>query len=191
MDARLDGAARDLARGALVVYPTDTLLGLGARATSARAVDRLVRAKARPPGQPISIAVSSTEEIERLANLSAPARGWIRRLLPGPVTVLVPVSAAARRRLAPALLGPDGTVGVRVPDHPVARALAYRVGPITCTSVNRHGEPPARSLANARRAFGGAVARYVGGSPAPTGRPSTLIDLTGATPTVVARPPRR
>jgi L-threonylcarbamoyladenylate synthase len=191
MDATIDAAVRDLARGALVVYPTDTLFGLGARATSAPAVDRLLRAKARPPGQPISIAVSSTEEIEGLAVLTGAARGWIRRLLPGPVTVLVPASPMARRRLAGPLLGPDGSVGLRVPDHPVARELARRAGPITCTSANRHGEAPAATLAEARRAFGATVARYVGGHPPPSGRPSALIDLTGAAPAVVPRSPGR
>ncbi|MCI4350901.1 MAG: Sua5/YciO/YrdC/YwlC family protein, partial [Thermoplasmata archaeon] len=107
MDAGVDAAVRDLARGALVVYPTDTLFGLGARATSAAAVERLLAAKARPADQPISIAVSSTEEIEPLARLSVRARGWIRRLLPGPVTVLVPASALARKRLAGPVIGPD------------------------------------------------------------------------------------
>ncbi|MCI4344075.1 MAG: threonylcarbamoyl-AMP synthase [Thermoplasmata archaeon] len=187
MEAGLEAAARELARGALVVYPTDTLYGLGARATSEAAVARLLRAKGRPSDQPISFAVSSTEEIEPWADLTSGARRWVRRLLPGPVTVLLPVSAAARRKLASPILGSAGTVGIRVPDHPVARALALRVGPITCTSAIRHGEPASRSLAAARRTFGRAVARYVAGGPAPTGSPSTLVDLTGASPSVVPR----
>ncbi|MCI4351400.1 MAG: Sua5/YciO/YrdC/YwlC family protein, partial [Thermoplasmata archaeon] len=73
----------------------------------------------------------------------------------------------------------------------VARALAQRAGPITCTSANRHGEPTATCLAEARRSLGEAVARYVAGGPPPSGRPSTLIDLTGSSPSVVPRPPGR
>jgi tRNA threonylcarbamoyl adenosine modification protein (Sua5/YciO/YrdC/YwlC family) len=187
----LDAAVRDLARGALVVYPTDTLYGLGARATSESAVAALLLAKARPSAQPISIAVSSTEEIEPWAELTPRTRGWLRRLLPGPVTVLLPASPSARRRLAAPILGEGTTVGVRIPNHPVARALARRAGPITCTSANRHGEPAAASIAAARRAFGRSVARYVTAGPAPSGRPSTLVDLTGRSPSIRSRPPAR
>jgi L-threonylcarbamoyladenylate synthase len=187
MADRLAGAVAALQRGELVVYPTDTLLGLGARATDARAVDRLLVAKDRPAAMPISVAVSSFEEVEPLVEWGAPARAEARVLLPGPVTLLVRASAAARRRLAPPLLSPAGTLGIRMPDHPVARALARATGPITATSANRHGDPPAATIAEARRAFGGSVAVYLPARPAPTGRPSTLVDLTGREPRVVPR----
>lgn len=187
MEAGVEAAARVLARGALVVYPTDTLYGLGARATSEVAVARLLLAKARPADQPISIAVSSTEEVEPWARLTPRSRGWVRRLLPGPVTVLLPASQAARRRLAAPILGAEGTVGLRVPDHPAARALARLVGPITCTSANRHGEPAATTIAAARRAFGPAVGCYLAAGPPPSGRPSMIVDLTGASPSVRSR----
>jgi len=180
-------AAASLVAGKLVVYPTDTLLGLGASATNAAAVAALLEAKDRPSGMPISIAVSSLEEVELLVDWAAPERAIARRLVPGPVTLLAPASATARRALAPALLGPDGSIGVRVPDHPVARELARTAGPITATSANRHGEPPCRTVAEARRVFGSRVASYVHEGPAPSGRPSTLVDLRGRTPRVAPR----
>lgn len=179
MGPSVDRALRALEAGELVVYPTDTLLGLGARATDRAAVDRLVRAKARPGTQALSVALSSLEELETYGVLSAPARAFVRRALPGPFTVLVRPSATARRRLAPAIAG-GPTIGLRVPDHPVARELARRAGPIVATSANRHGAPPARSLGEARRAFGRAVRVYLPPRPPPSGTPSTLVDLRGA-----------
>lgn len=187
MGGRLADAVRALAAGRLVVYPTDTLLGLGARARDARAVARLAVAKGRPPQLAISVAVSSLEEAEALARLSPGARRFLRKHLPGPYTVLVRSSPLARRTLAPPTLGRSGTLGLRVPDHPLARELARRAGPITATSANRHGEPPCRTVVEARRAFRRAVAVYLPAVPTPSGRPSTLVDLTRGAPRVVAR----
>ncbi|MFY9716700.1 MAG: L-threonylcarbamoyladenylate synthase [Thermoplasmata archaeon] len=186
MGPSLDRAARALAAGALVVFPTDTLLGLGARASDPVAVEGLLRAKARPGTQPLSAAVSSLEEMESFGRLSRSARQFVRRHLPGPFTLLVPPSAVARRRLAPAVAG-GRTIGLRLPDHPVARELARRVGPIVATSANRHGDPPARTLAEARRAFGRSVRVYLAAQPVPSGRPSEIVDLTGRRPRWVAR----
>jgi L-threonylcarbamoyladenylate synthase len=181
----VEAAVRALRGGRLVVYPTDTLYGLGALATNGRAVERLDRAKGRPPGMPLSFALSSVEEIETYARLSPAARAFLRRELPGPLTALLPASERARRRLAPPALGEGGTVGVRVPDHPVARELARRVGPVTCTSANRHGRPPIGSIAEARDTFGREVAAYLDGEPAPSGSPSRIVDLTRGEPRIV------
>jgi len=181
-------AARAVAVGALVVYPTDTLLGLGARATDRAAVARLLAAKDRPGEQALSVAVSSYEELERLAELSPAARRFVRTHLPGPYTVLVRPSAWTGRHLAPSV-GGGATLGVRIPDHPVARELARRAGPITATSANRHGAPPARTPAEARAAFGRAVRVYLPSRPRPSGHPSQLVDLTGPAPRLVERRP--
>jgi L-threonylcarbamoyladenylate synthase len=181
MGSTVGDATRALRAGGLVVYPTDTLFGLGARATSRSAVTRVARVKGRPGRQPLSVAVSSIEEIEPLASLSLPGRRWVRRHLPGPFTVLVMPSPRARRTLALAIAG-GPTLGLRVPAHPVARELARRAGPIVATSANRHGEPPAPELAAARRALGPTVAVYLAGDPRPSGTPSALVDLTGPRP---------
>jgi len=186
MEAGVAEAVRTLRRGGLVVYPTDTLLGLGALATRRDAVERLVRAKGRSASQPISVCVSSTEELERFARLTPAARRFVRRYLPGPYTVLLPPSTEARRRFAPAVAG-SRSVGFRIPDHPVARRIARHAGPITATSANRHGAPASRTIAEARRAFGRAVGVYVAALPAGSGVGSTLVDLTGPEPREVAR----
>jgi L-threonylcarbamoyladenylate synthase len=180
-------AARALAGGRLVVYPTDTLLGLGARATDRRAVAHLERLKRRPAGQPLSMAVSSTEELETWAVLSPAARRWVRRHLPGPYTVLVTPSPRARGRLPTAIAPPGGALALRIPDHPVARELARRTGPVVATSANRHGQAPCESAPAARRLFGREVAVYLAAGPAPSGHPSQLVDLRGDTPRVTSR----
>jgi L-threonylcarbamoyladenylate synthase len=187
MGARVADAVAALAAGRLVVYPTDTLLGVGARATDPAAVARLAEAKGRPPGMPVSVAVSSTAEVEALAELTPAGRRFVRTHLPGPYTLLVRRSTLARRTLAPRVAGASRAIGLRVPDHPVARELARRAGPITATSANRHGRAAARTVAEARRAFGDAIAVYLTGGPRPSGRPSQLIDLTHGAPRVVAR----
>ena len=180
-------AVRALARGGLVVYPTDTLLGVAAVATDRRAIGRLEAAKVRPSDRPVSVALSSAEEAETWAELSVEGRAWVRHHLPGPYTILVRPSPRARRAFGPSILPPNGHLGLRVPDHPVARELARRVGPITATSANRHGEPTAHTVVAARRSLGDAVAVYLPALPRPTGRPSTLVDLSGDLPRRVER----
>ena len=186
MESALAEAVRALRHGELVVYPTDTLLGLGALARHRRAVERLLAAKGRSASQPISVCVSSTEEVERYALLSPPGRRFLRRHLPGPFTVLLPPSPLARRSFAPGV-GGLATIGFRVPDHPVARELARQAGPITATSANRHGAPSARTPAEARRALGRAASVYLSLGPNGSGSPSTLVDLTGPAPRELVR----
>jgi L-threonylcarbamoyladenylate synthase len=187
MSPTVADAARVLEHGGLVVYPTDTLLGLAARASDRRAVVRLEALKGIPSGQPISVAVSSLPEIESLSELSPAGRRFVRVRLPGPYTVLVPPSSLARTTLAPRLFAAGRTLGLRLPDHPVARELARRVGPITATSANFHGQPPCPTVRHARRVFGRKVAVYLAARPPVSGRPSTLVDLAREEPRVIAR----
>ena len=180
----LDAAVRALGAGRLVGYPTDTLYGLAAKASDPAAVDRVYAAKRRPKGEPLSVAVSSWEEIEGLARLTPSSRAFVRRQLPGPFTLLLP--PAARAPLAPALLA-GSAVGIRIPDHPMARELARRAGPITATSANRHGREPSTTRAGAQVQLGAEVAVYLSGAPRPSGRPSTIVDLTRDRPIARSR----
>jgi len=178
--------ARALLAGGLVVHPTDTLFALAARAADPAAVGRLLRTKGRGPNRPLSVAVSSVEELERWGKFTAAARRFVREELPGPFTLLAAPTAEARRRLAgPVAGGPR--IGLRVPAHRLARELARRAGPLVATSANVSGAPPVRDLAEARRRFGRAVAAYVTAPPRPTGIPSVLIDVAGDRPREVPR----
>jgi len=183
----LAAAVRAVRRGRPIFYPTDTLWGLGVRPDDREAVRRLYALKERPEGMPVSVAFSSYEEMEPFVHLSSGSRATIRRWLPGPFTFLLRASARARRKWAPGLLGESRTVGVRIPGHPFARTLLTRTGPLTTTSANRHGHPPCRTAVAARRAFGRRVGAYLTGGDPPSGRPSTLVALTGPRPHIIRR----
>jgi L-threonylcarbamoyladenylate synthase len=140
--------------------------GLGVDARSDAAVERLVRVRGRE-GKPILVLVADLAMIATVAaDVPAPARRLAARFWPGPLTIVLP----ARDGLAPALTAGTGTIGVRVPGHPVPRALARALGgPVTAPSANPPGAPPPRRLPEARAYFGEDVAVYVDGGELPGG----------------------
>lgn len=126
--------------GGLVVYPTETLYGLGADALDADSVERLLEAKGRGADQPVPVLVADRAMLLRVAQgLSPLAETLIARHWPGPLTLVLP----ARPGLPRALVNARGGVGVRISADPVAAALVQEVGgPLTATSANRTGEAP-------------------------------------------------
>jgi L-threonylcarbamoyladenylate synthase len=176
----IERAVAALQGGSVVLYPTDTLLGLGAIATSEKGVSEVFKIKERPRSMPISVLLSSTEEIESWASLTPASRTIIREFLPGPYTFLVPASRLAINEFAEGIVSSDGSFGVRVPDHRVARELALRAGPITTTSANIHGKDDCKDVRAAKKAFGQGVTVYLPATPAPSGNPSSIVDLRGA-----------
>ena len=126
-------------KGGVVVFPTRGLYGLAADATDPRAVDEVFRIKNRPLDKPLSILVKDMEALERFAGPVGPsARRLMESFWPGHLTVVLPAKPA----LPPALTGGTGTIGVRLPEHPVALALAKAFGnPLTATSANLSGQP--------------------------------------------------
>ncbi len=128
-----------LRAGGMAVYPTDTLYGLGVDPRSAAALDRLVAAKGREGGKPIPLLLDGPGRAAEFAAFLPPeAERLIGRFWPGVLTIVVPAAPA----VPPQVTGGTGTVGLRVPDHPVPRELARRLGgAITGTSANRSGNP--------------------------------------------------
>jgi len=177
----VDDVLAVLRKGGLLVYPTDTLYGLGVDPFNAEAVARMFAAKQRPPGQPVSVVVSNLDAARDLAIISPRAEAWCRRWLPGPLTLLFRPAANAPK---PAL-STEGTVAIRVPNHAVALLLAKRFGPITATSANVHGKPPPVEAWQAAEQLGDAVDLYLDAGPCPVGRESTVVDLTGEEPRVI------
>lgn len=186
-----EAAVADIAAGRLLAYPTETVWGLGADARAAAAVAALRRFKGREAAKPLSLLVSGPEA---LACLGAQVPDWAERLVragwPGPLTLVV----ACEARLAPGVARGDGAVGVRCSPHPAARALARAleargVGPLTATSLNASGEPPAETRAAARALCAASAAasapRLLAGEDAGGGAPSTVVDATGAEPVVL------
>lgn len=181
-DTRAPGLAEAidaLRAGELVVYPTETFYGLGADPLSPDALERLFALKRREPDKPVALIAADSASAFALARaIPDTARRLAEVFWPGPLTLVLP----ARDGFPPALLGPDGGIGVRVSPHPAARALAAGLGhPITATSANLAGKPPATTIAEARAAFGVKVKVYLDGGTLTGGAPSTVVafDSTG------------
>jgi L-threonylcarbamoyladenylate synthase len=187
----LEAAVARLAAGGLVAYPTETVWGLGARAESAPAVERLRAWKGREAERPIALLVPDLRAAAAVgAELSPPARRLAAAYWPGPLTLVL----RCRARLAPGIAGPGGAVGFRCSPHPAAGALARAafargLGPLTATSLNRSGEPPARTRGEAAAlcAAGGDAPELLAGPWPDAGGapPSSVVDLSGDAPAVL------
>jgi L-threonylcarbamoyladenylate synthase len=171
-DRELDAAATAVRDGGAVVYPTETVYGLGADATDADAVGRVFELKGRDRSKPLSLGVASVDAALRHTRPTDRARRFMRAFLPGPVTVVVDRDPS----LPDALTAGRDRVGVRVPDDEVAASLFDRAGvPVTATSANRSGTPSVTAPNDLTPDFREAVAAVVDAGPAP-GTESTVVD---------------
>ena len=136
--SNVSDAVQVLRRDGLVVYPTETVYGLGADALSDYAVHRVYEVKGRPMGKPMSVAVSDEEMIGAIAHVSDEAWEFIRMFLPGPATVVLPM----KRCLPSVLSGGTGKIGIRIPNNASTLAIIEELdAPITGTSANLSGTP--------------------------------------------------
>lgn len=169
-------AAEALRTGGLVVLPTETVYGIACRPDDPAATSRLFEAKRRPRG--LNLPVLAATAVEALALGDAPEEASVLAgaFWPGPLTMVLRRSDAS----AGWDLGDEReTVGVRVPDLLLARAVLERTGPLGVTSANRSGEPPAPDRAALLEAFGDSVSVYLIARDEPrAGAPSTVVDLT-------------
>jgi L-threonylcarbamoyladenylate synthase len=169
----IEKAVRVLRRDGLVVYPTETVYGLGADALSDDAILKVYEAKQRFLSKPISIAVSDYEMLCTVARVNAQAMAFIERFLPGPVTVVLP----ARSCLPDILMGGTGLIGIRYPAHQVPLQIINRLdSPITATSANHSGGKDPVTPEECHVPYdllidGGHL----------SGSPSTVVDLTSST----------
>lgn len=171
MDPDLDAAAAAVRDGELVVYPTETVYGLGADALDPDAIERVFAAKDRPLDRPLSLAVPTVAAAGDYLELDDRTRGCMAAFLPGPVTVVGLKSAV----VPDVLTAGQDRVGVRVPDHEVARTLLERVAPLTATSANLSDGPSVRQLDELDPALREAVAVVLDGGRTPGGA-STVVD---------------
>jgi len=174
----ISDALAALAAGEAIIYPTETFYALGVDALSSNALERLFTIKGRDPGKPVALIAADTAMAFAVAReVSAQARVLAAAFWPGPLTLVMP----ARDGIPAALIGADGGVGVRVSSHPVARALAAGLrGPLSATSANLAGEPPAAEPEAARRALGDKVKVFVENGRLPGGAPSTVVAVDRA-----------
>ena len=172
VQAAMSGA-EDIAEGKLVVYPTDTVYGIGADIFNEAAVKSLYLAKNRPFDMALSVAVADRKMMESIAVLNENADKLIKAFLPGPLTIII----KKRPEVPDIVTASSDKVGIRIPDHPMAIELAKRAGPIVATSANRHFHPDATDISMARVAFGDAVSTYIDAGPSTSDRPSTIVWL--------------
>ncbi|MEQ8701643.1 MAG: L-threonylcarbamoyladenylate synthase [Bauldia litoralis] len=183
-DAAIARAGSLLRAGRLVAFPTETVYGLGADATDDRAVASIFAAKGRPRFNPLIVHAPDRATHEVNAVFDRRARAVADRFWPGALTLVLPRRADAGL----SLLVSAGleTVAVRVPDHPVARALmAAAARPIAAPSANRSGAVSPTTAAHVAASLGTAVDLILDGGACPGGLESTVLDLTGATPRIL------
>ncbi len=184
--AAIQDAARILKRGGLVAFPTETVYGLGADARSDRAVAAIYAAKGRPRFNPLIVHLRSQAEAETYAVFNDPARALAQAFWPGPLTLVLPRAQGCA--LSPLASAGLDTIALRVPSHPVARALLEAAGtPIAAPSANPSGRVSATTAEHVAESFGDTVEIVLDGGATPVGIESTVIGFENGKP-VLLRP---
>ena len=168
----MDDAAQALRDGKLVVYPTETVYGLGADALDGAAVERVFDAKGRDRSEPVSMAVPDVETAASYTRLTEREQAFMREFLPGPVTVVV----ERTDEIPDVLTAGRDRVGIRIPDHDDALELLAAVAPVTATSANVSGTPSARRVADLDERITDAAAVVLDGGKTGGGG-STVVDI--------------
>ena len=185
MSPEVQRAAEILKRGGLVAFPTETVYGLGADASSPAAVARLYAVKRRPSDHPVIVHFASARAaFEWAREIPQAARTLAAKFWPGPLTMILKRSSKA----GDFVTGGQDTVGLRVPRHPVAQQLLQAFGGgIAAPSANRFGQVSPTTAAHVREDLGKDVEVVLDGGPSEVGIESTIVDLSGAQP-VLLRP---
>ena len=183
--AAIARAAECLRRGGLVAFPTETVYGLGVHALNREAVRRLFEAKGRPANDPVIVHVASPEGMHSLArHVPDEARALAARFWPGPLTIVLPRLPVVPDEVTAGL----ETVAIRVPAHPVARALIVAAGiPVAAPSANLFSRPSPTRASHVLDDLDGRIDMVIDGGSATVGVESTVVDVSRETP-VVLRP---
>ena len=180
MDAALQAAAEVLRSGGVVAYPTEAVYGLGCDPHDHAAFERVFTLKQRPPSQGVLLIAADFSQVEKYidtARVPADALARARATWPGPHTWIFPRAASVPDWIA----GSHAGIALRVTAHPLAAALCRAFGgALVSTSANRHGEPPARTAAQVRGAFGDQLGYILDGAVGGQERPTPIRDaITG------------
>lgn len=175
----IDRAAALLRAGGLVAFPTETVYGLGADATSDRAVARIFAAKGRPRFNPLIVHVASRADAVRIAEFPDTARRLADAFWPGPLTLVLPLARDAG--IAPLVTAGLDTVAVRMPAHPLAARLLAAVGaPVAAPSANPSGRVSPTTAEHVLDGLSGRIDAVLDGGPCPVGVESTIVGLWDA-----------
>ena len=158
----------------LVAFPTETVYGLGALASSSEAVAKIFVAKGRPAENPLLVHVSKIEQVKELVgDIPETARMLMDRFWPGPLSIILP----SRNEVPAIVRGGKSSVGLRMPSHPVARALIDQTGPIAAPSANLSGRPSPLTAEHVKADLDGKIAAVLDAGRTGIGLESTIIDL--------------
>lgn len=182
--AGFDAAAELLNRGEVIALPTETVYGIAARADMPDSIERIFALKGRHPDKPMPICISSEKMAGLVASVSEPAKRLMQAFWPGPLTIILP--RQYEFELPPQCYGEDGTIGLRCPDTPWARALRERHFniPLALTSANRSGDPASNSAQEVLGVFAGDLPLIIDGGEG-GGTPSTIVRVTGERPEIL------
>lgn len=168
-------ARQAIARGELIVVPTDTVYGVAADAFDPRAVEKLLAAKGRGREAPPPVLVASMAAVAALAeSVPEAVEKLAEEYWPGPLTIILPAQPSLNWDLGDT----GGTVALRIPDHDLTLEILRETGPLAVSSANLHGEPPARTADEAERMLGESVQVILDGGSVSTGVASTIVDAT-------------
>jgi L-threonylcarbamoyladenylate synthase len=179
----VEEAAAIVEAGGLVVVPTETVYGLAGKPVP-EVVARIVDVKQRAADRPIQLLVPHISWLDMIAEVSDDGRKVGAAFWPGPLTLVVNALDDA-----PEAVVSNGTIGIRVPAHPIVLELLARCGPLAATSANLSGQPTPSTIEEIREIFGDLADGYLDGGPADSGLGSTVVDLTTVAPTLVREGP--
>lgn len=176
-------AARVLGQGNLVVFPTETVYGIGADVFNKKAVAKIFTTKQRPADNPLIVHIAQMSDLKKLARSVSPlAEKVAKKFWPGPLTLILP----KKKNVPKIVTGDTDTVAVRMPDHPVALALIkVAKSPIAAPSANLSGKPSATDALHAVSDFGDKIEVYLDSGPAKIGLESTVLDITVDPPEIL------
>lgn len=170
----LTRALEILLSGGLVAFPTDTVYGVGCLFFHEKAIESIYVAKDRPIEKAIPVLIGDEADLVKVAEeVPIFAMRLINRYWPGPLTILVP-----KKPTLPEAISATSTVGVRMPDHDIARALLRLAGPMAVTSANISGQASPTTAQQVLKQLGGRIPMIIDGGETPGGIPSTLVDCT-------------
>lgn len=169
--------------GKLVAFPTDTVYGLGAQAFSLQAIQKLFQVKNREPNRAIPILLGGLDQLDLVTvSMGYMALRLAEVFWPGPLTLVVP-----RHPSLPDIIAPGNTIGIRMPDHPLALSLLGMSGPLATTSANLSGASSPQTAQEVRTQLNRRIPLILDGGRTPGGVPSTVVSCTDKEP-VVLRP---
>jgi len=180
--SRANGILRE---GGLVAFPTDTVYGIGSMAFNQEAIESIYMVKERAPEKAIPVLIADEGDLDRVVKVvTRLARRLISSFWPGPLTLVLP-----KRVELPPGISATSTVGVRIPDHDIARALFRHAGPMAVTSANISGQESPCTAEEVLRQLSGRIPLILDGGKTPGGIPSTVVDASGHEPILIREGP--